>query len=109
MAATYDFLVDEKELLQTLLILKSVLRGSAVSIRTYNNYAALNVLVQNYEKKKIVLTFQKLGEFAFKILTYLNEKIEVPLESEEDVFLEDWERMWAAEVIRKAVSLRECC
>lgn len=107
MTATYSP-ITERELLQTLLTLKSVLRNSGVSIKTYNNYAALMSLTQSYEKKKIVLTFEKLGDLASKILGYLNEKIVVPSGPEDDILVDEWERLWAEEAIKKAVSLG-CC
>lgn len=109
MAAICDSMIGEQNLFDTLLTLKGILRTSGVSINSYNSYMSLVGLIRNYEKKQLVLTFEKLGDVASKILGYLDEKVQMPSGPEEDILVEDWEKMYTAEVIKKVVSMGECC
>lgn len=109
MAAICDFVIGEQTLFDTLLSLKCILRASGISINSYNSYMSLLGLIRSYEKKQLVLTFEKLGDVAFRILGYLNEKVEMPSGPEEDILVEDWERIYATEAIKKVISMGECC
>lgn len=101
----FEFMHD---LASTVTTLKNVLRNAGFSINTYNSYISLIILMQKYEKKKVPLTFEKLGDLSSKILVYLDEKVEVPTGPEDDILLEEWEYLCNKVVIEKAVSMGQC-